>query len=178
VRSLKYASDVTEAVGTAYRSLRELLAQFRSRMDPKGLLHALATTADRYYDKTGVELEFENNAPELRLPVEQELQIFHIVNEALANVGRHSGARHARVVLGRDNDAYEITIDDDGRGIGEPPAPADVEAQRRDAHYGISIMHERARRIGGDVRVERRANGGTRVRLRFPAGPAPRRMSK
>jgi two-component system, NarL family, nitrate/nitrite sensor histidine kinase NarX len=167
--ALKYAGDVTEAVNIAYRSLRELLAQFRSRMDPEGLLHALEATAERYYDKTGIRLQFENKAPELALPVEHELQVFHIVNEALANVGRHAGARHARVVLGRDNGSYEVTIEDDGHGIGEPLSAADIQAPKRDAHYGISIMHERARRIGGDLRVEPREGGGTCVRLRFPA---------
>ena len=168
-RSLKYAKDVNEAVSTAYGSLRELLAQFRSRMDPKGLVHALETTADRFYDKTGVELEFRNRAPELRLPVEQELQVFHIVNEALSNIGRHSGASRARVTLSRDNGSYEITIDDDGHGIARPHAGGDAQTPRQDAHYGISIMHERARRIGGDLSVEERAGGGTRVRLRIPA---------
>ena len=177
-RSLKYAGDVSEAVNTAYRSLRELLSQFRSRMDPKGFLHALATTAAGYYEKTGVELELENKAPELNLPVEQELQVFHIVNEALANIGRHAAARHARVILDRENGSYEITIEDDGQGIAAPDSATETHAAGRDTPYGISIMHERARRIGGDLSVERRAGGGTRVRLRFPANPLSQRVSK
>lgn len=165
-RALKYVGDVNQALTGAYTSLRELLTLFRSRIDPQGLLHALAATASGYYDKTGVELEFENNAPELNLPAEQELQVFHIVSEALANVSRHSGARHARLALDRSNGSYEVTIDDDGSGMADvdPSQPGGAEG-----HYGLSIMRERARRIGGEVQIERRPGRGTRVRLRFPA---------
>lgn len=167
-RALKYVGDVNQALSGAYTSLRELLTLFRSRMDPQGLVHALSATASAYYDKTGVELAFENRAPELSLSAEQELQVFHIVGEALANISRHSGARHARLALDRTNGSYEITIEDDGSGMAEidPSKP-----ERGEAHYGISIMRERARRIGGEVRIERRPGRGTCVRLRFPAAP-------
>ena len=170
-RSLKYLGDVNDALTGAYTSLRELLKHFRSPMDPQGLLHALTATADRYYEKTGVELEFENAAPQLSLPVEQELQVFHIVNEALANVSRHSGARHARLALARHNGYCEVTIEDDGRGVTAPRSSGD-ERFRGESHYGIGIMRERASRIGGELRVEKRAGGGTRVRLRFPVAVA------
>jgi two-component system nitrate/nitrite sensor histidine kinase NarX len=163
-RSLKYVGDVNQALNSAYTSLRELLTQFRSRIDPEGLLHALHATVSGYFDKTGVELEFENNAPELSLSAEQELQVFHIVNEALANVSRHSGARHARLALDRRNGSYEVTIEDDGSGIAE----AELPPERGEAHYGIDIMRERARQIGGEVEIEKPAGRGTRVRLRFP----------
>ena len=165
-RALKYVGDVNQALSSAYTSLRELLTLFRSRMDPEGLVHALSATARGYYEKTGVELAFENNAPELSLPAEQELQVFHIVSEALANVSRHSGARHARLALERTDGSYEVTIEDDGSGVAEldPSRP-----ERGEAHYGISIMRERALRIGGEVRIERRPGRGTCVRLRFPA---------
>ena len=167
--SLKYVSDVNQALAGAYTSLRELLTHFRSRMDPQGLLYALSATASTYYEKTGVKLEFKNEVPELTLPVEQELQVFHIVNEALANVSRHSGARHARVVLSRDDGFYDLTVEDDGLGIAVPQAFGDAQGQRADAHYGINIMRERARQIGGEVQFETGADRGTRVRLRFPA---------
>lgn len=167
-RALKYAGDVNQALSSAYTSLRELLTLFRSRMDPLGLVHALSATANGYYDRTGVELAFENRAPGLSLPAEQELQVFHIVSEALANVSRHSGARHARLALERTDGSCEVTIEDDGSGMTQiDPARTD----RGEAHYGISIMRERARRIGGEVQIERRPGRGTCVRLRFPVSP-------
>jgi two-component system nitrate/nitrite sensor histidine kinase NarX len=167
-RSTKYLGDVNDALTSAYTSLRELLKHFRSRMDPQGLLHALTVTANRYYEKTGVELKFENNAPEITLPVEQELQVFHIVNEALANVSRHSGARHARLAVDRHNGYCEVTVEDDGRGVPVPHFRGKEQRPRGESHYGLSIMRERASRIGGELRIEERAGGGTRVCLRFP----------
>jgi two-component system nitrate/nitrite sensor histidine kinase NarX len=166
-RARQYVDDVNHALTTAYGGLRELLGQFRSRLDPDGLVPALAAIAAGYHDKTGVRLAFENNAPALHLSVEQELQVFHIVNEALANVSRHAGAAHARLVLAADEGYCDICVEDDGRGIAVPRAD-DADARGDDTHFGIDIMRERAHRIGGDVRVEQRPGRGTRVRLRFP----------
>lgn len=166
-RARKYVDDVNHALSAAYAGLRELLTHFRRRLDPEGLVPALAAIAAGYHDKTGVRLAFENNAAALRLSVEQELQVFHIVNEALSNVSRHAGAQHARLVLGTDDGYCDVCVEDDGRGIAPSGAGGD-HAQHDDAHLGIGIMRERAHQIGGDVRVERRAGEGTRVRLRFP----------
>ena len=172
--SLKYLGDVNDALTNAYTSLRELLMHFRSRMDPHGLLHALTETAHRYHEKTGVRLKFENHVPELSLPVEQELHVFHIVNEALANISRHSGARHAFLALARHNGYYEITIEDDGSGMTTLESSGTTH-RSRETHYGISIMRERANRIGGDLHIEKRPRGGTRVRLRFPTMEAEKK---
>lgn len=166
-RSRQYVDDVDDVVSAAYANLRHLLTHFRSRLHPDGLVPALAAIAERYYDKTGVRLAFENRTSALRLSVEQELQVFHIVNEALANVSRHSGARSARVVLATDGVHCDVTVEDDGAGI---PVQAGTRALEGDgtAHFGLRIMRERAGQIGGDVRVERHERHGTRVWLRFP----------
>jgi two-component system nitrate/nitrite sensor histidine kinase NarX len=173
-RSLKYAGDVDQALSSAYSSLRELLTHFRKRMDPQGLLHALKETADHYYEKTGVLLDFDNRATDLQLPVEQEVQVFHIVQEALANVSKHAGAQHARLMLDRRNGQFEITIEDDGAGIARGQPPADRQPPRRatTAHLGLDIMRERARSLHGEVEIDSAAGRGTRVRLRFPATTA------
>jgi len=167
-RARKYADDVNRALSTAYASLRELLTHFRSRLDPEGLVPALAAIAATYQDKTGVRLAFENHAPALRLSVEQELQVFHIVNEALANVSRHACAAHARLVVAADGEFCDVCVEDDGQGIASRPAPVEPGTGRDDAHLGLRIMRERAHQIGGNVRIERRPGQGTRVRLRFP----------
>jgi two-component system, NarL family, nitrate/nitrite sensor histidine kinase NarX len=173
-RSLKYAGDVDQALSSAYSSLRELLTHFRKRMDPQGLLHALKETAEHYYDRTGVLLDFDNRAPDLQLPVEQELQVFHIVQEALANVSKHAGARHARLVLDRHDGEFEITIEDDGAGIRRDRSSLDRQRPRRatTAHLGLDIMRERARTLRGEIEIASEVGRGTRVRLKFPAAAA------
>lgn len=165
-RAFKYWGDVDSALTDAHRRLRELITYFRTRMDPGGLVHALARTSESFLDRTGVALEFANRVPELQLPVGREVQVFHIVQEALANVCKHANARRARLVLDRRDDGYEIIVEDDGIGMA-----AELAAGERSeaGHYGITIMRERARRLGGELTVISAPGAGTRVRLYFPA---------
>jgi two-component system nitrate/nitrite sensor histidine kinase NarX len=166
LRAFKYWSDVDESLGNAHRRLRELITYFRSRMDPNGLLHALRETTDSFHDRTGIRLEFANRAPDLCLAAEREVEAFHIVQEALANVCRHAHAHTARLIVERRDGGYEIVVEDDGVGI---KAYAATGEQDDSGHYGIAIMRERARRLGGELVVEGASGGGTRVRLNFPA---------
>ncbi len=166
LRAFKYWSDVDGSLTDAHHRLRELITYFRSRMDPQGLQHALAETAATYFDRTGVALAFENAVPDLKLPVGREVEVFHIVQEALANISRHANARHARLTFGRTAHGYEIVVEDDGIGM---PTDSATGENGESGHYGIAIMRERARRMGGQLSVEPGALAGTRVRLRFPA---------
>jgi two-component system nitrate/nitrite sensor histidine kinase NarX len=80
---MKYFSDVKSAVGEVHDNLREVMTYFRTRMDPLGLLHALQGMAKTFSDRNGVALEIRNSAQNLNLTDEQEVQVFHIVQEAL-----------------------------------------------------------------------------------------------
>lgn len=175
--ALKYAGDLAQALDEAYGQLRELLSQFRSRMDPLGLVHALQNLVKNFRDRTGIDLELDNRLVDLRLSIEQEAQVFFIVQEALANVARHSGATRASVTIEGAGDYYVVTVDDNGRGgpgyfaIANPTGGFEEHPHLKD-HFGLSIMRERARLIGGRVEVANLPAGGFRVRLTFPAiGP-------
>ena len=163
-KALKYSGDIQQALDEAYSSLRELLTQFRSRMDPLGLVHAFEEIAARFHDRNGISLEFENRIPDLNLTVDQEVQVFHIVQEALANVVRHSGAGHARLDLELIDGQYAFTVEDDGRGVFVVGAQPDLRH-----HFGISIMSERAQRLNGSIEIANRPQGGARLRLLVPA---------
>jgi two-component system nitrate/nitrite sensor histidine kinase NarX len=164
-RALKYFSDVNDSLGETHAGLRELITQFRQSTDPLGLVHALETTARTFEDRTGIALRIDNRIPDLRLPGEQESQVLHIVQEALANVVKHAGARHASIVIDRRPEGYRISVADDGRGAGEGRRSALLQG----GHYGLSIMRERAQRIGARLQIRSRAGKGTRVRLDIPA---------
>jgi len=152
--------------------LREILTHFRTRMDPKGLLHALQAVQAGYRDRTGIELVLDNRAADLKLSVEQEVQVFHIVQEALANVARHSQARQARVLIEQTSDQIDIAVDDDGAGLHAGAGTLGGKDGGGESHFGLEIMQERARRLGGLLRVEPRLDGGTRVQLRIPTASA------
>ncbi len=177
----KYAGDVGQALDEAYRQLRELLVQFRNRMNPLGLQAALKQLASNFSERSGIALEMRNRVVDLRLGVDQEAQVFFIVQEALANVGRHSGASRAVLTFEGAGDHYVVTVDDNGRGgqgffaIANRTGGFDEHPHLRD-HFGLSIMRDRARLIGGRVEVANLPAGGFRVRLMFPAiAPASQR---
>lgn len=175
-RSLKYFSDVKNAVGEVHDNLREVMTYFRTRMDPMGLLHAVQGISDGFFDRTGITLEIRNSVLNLNLDDEQEVQVFHIVQEALANIAKHSMARRAMLTIDKTPQRLEFLIEDDGLGMDEPFVSTIVTMAKGlapSAHFGLEIMQGRAQRLGGSLEVGRNDGGGTRVRLVLPLGSSP-----
>lgn len=156
------ARNLRIAVDEAHESLRALLANFRLKIDDRGLIPALQTLVARFRQETGINIFFDNNCHGLSITPQQELQIFHIVQEALTNVRKHSHAINVRVLLHNDAEGgYALLIEDDGHGI------AATEPGRPGEHVGLQIMRERAARIPGSLSIESEAGEGTRVQLIF-----------
>ena len=156
----KYAQDIDDALASSQKTVRELITDFRCSVDPAGLLHALQSLAEEFRHRNDIELEYINRVAHLELPLEYEIQVSHIVQEALANIATHSGATHARLVVDLSGNYYVFTIEDNGSG-GCTFTPVE-------GHYGMKIMRERAQRIGGEIKVESTEGFGTRVQLFFP----------
>jgi two-component system nitrate/nitrite sensor histidine kinase NarX len=170
-RALKHAGEVQQALDGAYADLRELLSQFRNRMDPLGLVHALGELRTRFHDRTGIELTLDNRTTDIDLSVEEEGQVFHIMQEALANVARHSGAKHARLSMELASGEYRFAVEDDGLGFyafGQRLGGAEQHSHLRH-HLGVNIMRERAQRLNGAIEIVNLPQGGARVSLVFPA---------
>ena len=159
--ALRYCDDLRMAVGSAHTNLRQLLTEFRCPVAPEGLRHALQSSILNFSQRTRVPLTFDDQAPDLILSAAQESQIFHIVQEALANIAKHASARSAWLRLAQADGRVEVAIEDDGRGIS---IDDDVEGGH---HFGLGIMRERAARLGGRFEVSARDGGGTRLRLTF-----------
>ena len=174
-RSLKYLSEVKIAVGEVHDNLREVMTYFRTRMDPMGLLHALQSMVDSFFDRTGIALELKNSTERLNLNEKQEIQVFHIVQEALANIAKYSMAERAVVTIRKSAEGLEFLVEDDGLGIAAPAgstAQNTVKVLKPSTHFGMEIMQSRSQRLGGSLDVNRIDGGGTRVRLLLPLGPA------
>ncbi|HJV68392.1 sensor histidine kinase [Ideonella sp.] len=164
----RYLADIRDAVGEAHTSLREIVTHLRAPADPRGLAPALLGLAERFRERSGVALQVANAMPSLSLGPERESELFHIVQEALANIEHHAAARHAWLRIDPlPAGGVRVCIDDDG--VGPRPPASDGRA-----HHGLSIMDERAHRLGGALQVAARPGGGTRVRLIVPASTAPR----
>jgi two-component system nitrate/nitrite sensor histidine kinase NarX len=157
----KCAQDIDEALEGSQKTVRELVTHFRCQMDPKGLKYALEKLVRDFTARTNIALEYHNQIDNLVLPLEYELQVFLIVRESLVNIATHSGATKATLTVDFSDNQYQFSIDDNGGGVGDA-APSE-------GHYGLEIMHERALRIGGVVKVESLQGLGTRVQLIFSA---------
>jgi len=87
-----------------------------------------------------------------------------IVQEALANIRKHSQANAVRVLMRANKDrTFMVMVEDDGIGIQNR-----VMEGGPGEHLGLNILQERASRIGGDLKIESESGEGTRVTLRFP----------
>jgi len=170
-QALKYFSDLKTAVTEVHDNLREVMTYFRTRMDPLGLMHALTTIADTFYLRNDISLEIVNTVPKLHLTDQQEVQVFYIIQEALANIAKHSMARHAQVRICQTPGYLEFLIEDDGLGMDEPSVSTIVTSARPlvpSTHFGLDIMQSRAKRLGGRLEVGSMDGIGTRVRLTIP----------
>ncbi|MDN3519361.1 HAMP domain-containing protein [Aquisalimonas lutea] len=156
-------AELRDGLNTAYGHLRELLTTFRLKMNEPGLQAALETAAEEFRQRPespAIHLATLQHA--LPLDSNAEIHILHITREALANVVNHARARHCWIHLQPDdNGEVHLRIEDDGVGI--------PENRERPHHYGIRVMAERARSLGGEMTIELRPQGGTRVEVRFPA---------
>jgi len=155
---------IENSLDEANAELRELIAHFRAPYDQQGVIAGVERVVGRFQRRSGIPCFLHKDWPKRRLPAEYELQIVRIVQEALANIRKHADAKTVRILLrGDDEGNYRVLIEDDGVGLPE-------RLQRNGhagEHIGLSIMKDRARRIGGELTIDSEPGEGTRVVLEF-----------
>lgn len=153
-------------VEESYQDVRELLNNFRSRLGTGELRPAVEETVGRFRRqcRTEATLAIDERGGAWPLSPEQQLQVLFILQEALSNVRKHALAAHVAVALSHGRD-FRLVVQDDGEGF-DP----DELATRADAHIGLSIMRERAARLGAQLHVQASPGSGVRIELVLPAG--------
>ncbi len=155
------AARIHNGLDEAHDELRELINSFRAPLDQRGLVPALGKLVERFNQETGIAAFFQPDCLKTDLDTNQEMQALRIVQESLANIRKHAQAHTIRVLLRcRSPGTYLILVEDDGVGF-EGSAPKGNPGE----HIGLSIMQERARRIGGELSIESEPGEGTRVEL-------------
>ena len=161
-KAIGEASDIVDRAIQQVRSLSHLLHP--PLLDEGGLFSALRWFLEGIAERTGIQTSLDLQPAEFpRLAPALERAVFRIVQEALTNVFRHSQARSACVTLIRKENSIQLTVRDDGKGI------AEQTAQLRPGSIGVGIggMRERARELGGELRMIN-ANPGTIVEIVIP----------
>ena len=154
------ADILSDTVREAIGRLRTLLFDLESPAVETDLATALSVAAENTFgDRLAWRIVGDID---LDLPQGQRVTAYRIAKEAMANVVRHAEARAVVISLAPSGGGVEVVVEDDGRGFD----PSTVEA--RPGHLGIPAMADRATIAGGRLELERRPEGGTRVRLWLP----------
>ena len=153
-------------VDDALQQVRRLALALRpSMLDDLGLAAALQWIAKQTSARSGFAVTFHAERMELRLAPEIETACYRIVQEALTNVSRYARAKEVAINLFEEDDWLVLNVKDDGQGF-------DVNAMRDRAKAGGSIgvlgMQERAKLVGGHLKIESQSGQGCKVTLRCP----------
>ncbi|MEA2421234.1 MAG: two-component system, NarL family, sensor histidine kinase UhpB [Thermoleophilaceae bacterium] len=153
-------TEVKRLVNQAMGELLQLARQLRpTALDDHGLLPAMATQVRRFAAQTGIKADLNARGESAKLAPDEEIAVYRIAQEALANVARHADASVVEIDLTAGEDGVELTVRDDGRGF---------ETHRPATGLGLAGMAERARLVGGDLTIESQPGAGTELCLRVP----------
>ena len=161
---IELADVCEEGYNDARRAILDLHES--SRVD-RNLLDSLRAYLDKYSGQCGIAMSLEASLKhDLALPPRSEIQIIRVVQEALTNVRKHSGATAATVRVTQDNGTVTFVVEDDGRGF-----DATEELSDRGG-FGLHSMRQRMEMIGGTLSTDSASGRGTRVVAELPNAPA------
>lgn len=167
----KAQAEVAKMETTArqvFTDVREAILGLRTSSG--GLLESIRSHVARFEGLAGIDvhLDVDEDLETSSLPAATEIQVVRIVQEALANVRKHSHATSARVTIEARDAELVIAVQDDGRGF-RP------DHQRRTGwpHFGLQTMRERAEAIGGRLELASAPGAGTKVQVCVPLEHEP-----
>jgi signal transduction histidine kinase len=154
-----YLDNIRNLADSSVNSIRNIALLLRpSMLDDLGLIAALEWQAREVSRRTGINIQVKDeNVPE-SLPDSVRTCVYRLVQEALSNISRHSGARNSTVSVRYADRELALTIEDDGSGF----VPA------RTTGLGLLGMQERVKRLGGRIEVQSAPGKGTTIRASLP----------
>ncbi len=153
--------ELDEGIRESTADVRELLLHFRTRTNTDDFVAALKATLQKFQHQTGLATHLDVRGTGVPLPPDVQVQLLHVVQEALSNVRKHAGASGVWLDV-EQHRGWRIQVRDDGCGF-DAATRADDET-----HVGLRIMRERAVGIGADVQVDSAPGRGTCVVVALP----------
>jgi signal transduction histidine kinase len=151
--------DRVSELGADLHSLSHRLHS--STLESLGLLAGLEAFCNEFAEQQGVQVDFVHGNIPRDVPEHAALCMFHITQEALRNIKRHSGANRAEVRLEQQDGRLHLSVSDCGRGFNSNKPAAD-------RGIGIHSMEERLRLLGGKLEIRSRPMEGTRIHAWLP----------
>lgn len=158
-------ADLAELCHEAYRDVREaILGLHESSRPHRALLESLRAYAEKFSRQSGIVTRLESDIDqELALAPRCEVQVIRVIQEALTNARKHSGARTAVIRAEAGPGGTTFVIEDDGKGFEVAAVPADGDS------FGIVAMTERMRLVSGSLTIDSAPGRGIRVVASLPA---------
>jgi signal transduction histidine kinase len=138
-------------------------------MDAVGIASAARWYVEGFGLRSGLKLTLDAPNDPVRLPDAIELALFRVLQEALTNVHRHSGASTADILIWRSSGQVILEVNDNGHGMSQEMLDRFHEAGTGTG-VGLMSMHERARELGGTIQIES-GSTGTSMRIAIPVPP-------
>lgn len=157
----KTLGELDAGVHESLGDVRELLVHFRTRTNNEDIAPALKTTLQKFEHQTGLATHLDIEGDGMPLPADVQVQVLHVVQEALSNVRKHAQAREVWIEV-QQTPQWRVEVRDDGCGFDTTGAGPD------ETHVGLRIMRERAQNIGATVEVASVPGSGTCVVLKLP----------
>ena len=154
---------IRDGIQYCYEDVRELLDHFRAKPQYGNFAETVRSVIERSRKQAGIPVVLHISGGDCLLNSEQQTQALFILQEALSNIRKHADAQQAEVLL-ENGDGFTIIVRDDGQGF-DPENHAEAEPGQ---HIGLSVMHERAEKIGAEISIRSRPGSGTEVRLHIP----------
>ncbi len=155
-------SELDAGIRESLADVRELLLHFRTRTQEQDIEPALRSTLQKFQTQSGIDIGLEFNGRGQPLDADVQVQVLHVVQEALSNVRKHAQAHRVDVRV-QSLPRWSFSIRDDGRGFDESAVLDDAQA-----HVGLQIMRERAAMIGASLQLRSTPGRGTTVNLELP----------
>ena len=166
--NIEEVNELKRLVNQAMEELLNLARQLRpTALDDHGLMPAVETQLKRFSARTGVEVTLNADGNADSLPEDVQTAVYRILQEALANVGRHAAATAVAVEIKADAEQLELHVRDDGAGFDPTAMAGGARNEGPGAGLGLNGMVERARLAGGELDLRSAPGSGTTVTLRI-----------
>lgn len=162
----KILEEIDAGVRESYGDVRELLLHFRTRTNTEDIEPALATTLQKFEHQSGIKTTLTMQGQGLPLAPDMQIQVLHIIQEALSNVRKHAHASQAWLDV-QQQPTWRFEVRDDGIGFNPDTDQYD------ETHVGLRIMSERAQRIGAHIDVISTPSRGSSIVLTLPPPSHP-----
>ena len=155
-RVMQIIDEIDTGVKESTNDVRELLVHFRTRTNSEDIEQAVEITLSKFEHQSGIRTRLNVSGHGVPLHSDTQLQLLHVIQEALSNVRKHAKATEVTVDIHKGA-PWRFAVRDNGVGF------AQREAQDTDTHVGLQIMRERAERIGAKIEIQSEPSVGSTV---------------